>query len=511
MTTDDLTILVDRVERTLDHDGAVHLGDADGIVEILDRRTERLLAVILPVDPSELQHEPFAGSEELDDGSVLEYDLTAATTDTALLRIRTSDAAAGESRQMVAREPRGLAPAIVVAAPERPRRPRVFWAQAAAAVVLVIGLLGAGLSLRQQLDAFDRLGQKLGLDKPFNAAFVVVGRRSLQLDLTLNPRIVREVRVDWGDPTKPDPVGGTIVYPTNDAEEFGDHVLVPGLQHEYPTVGPEGLSTTARIFIQPGELPKIVPVQLAPERLAQAKKLLVSPYGIVLDPSPERLRVAAPPTDAVVSAQTELTVEMGALRAPVHVFVSEQNEPRTLRYLRSIAPPAPGEESVTKRIVVDTSGIGLTGPFVLTLVSTSDLTAEPGAMISWQDLPYSAPRGDIELRHAGMILEPAPGASVDGSGIVRARVLVSGMYAVVAIRPIHEGRFYAQNEPLAAQQFEDVHVAVQYGGHDQYEVWVALTAEPSLFARDRPFTQRPDVDDAGRPVHWLGPVLVQQD
>jgi hypothetical protein len=120
------------------------------------------------------------------------------------------------------------------------------------------------------------------------------------------------------------------------------------------------------------------------------------------------------------------------------------------------------------------------------------------------------PWAELELRHAGTIVAPAPKTLVSGLGIVRAKVFLPNSHAVVVIRPVMEGSFWPQNDPLAVTPGVEFSVRAHYGGRDTYEVYVAVTQDPQLFRGVDRLESRPLVDGAGRPVHWIGPVEVTQ-
>jgi hypothetical protein len=156
--------------------------------------------------------------------------------------------------------------------------------------------------LRQELlSQYAALVRALGFDEPFAVRFSPVGQRRLQLDVSVDTQVVREVYVDWGDVAAPDPVGGTRIYPGRGIEVGQTRLRLSPIVHDYSAVPPEGLRTTAKVRIVALELSTVRPETLTRERLNPARRLWVLPYGIVLDPPEAKLRFLSCPSPKISS------------------------------------------------------------------------------------------------------------------------------------------------------------------------------------------------------------------
>jgi hypothetical protein len=386
----------------------------------------------------------------------------------------------------------------------------VSWVAPALLVLLLTGATWAVSEFTTLLSQFNTLVEQLHFDKPFTVHFSAVGQRSLQLDLRLQTDVVREVFVDWSDPLHPDPVGGTRIYPGDGMEVGQGKLLLTPITHEYGPVAREGFRTTVRVRIVPTALPKVRPESLSEAQLNPSRRIWVLPYGVVLDPPEARLSLVTPKNGAVVSPSTEVQIQAGALTADIHLLALDPTQPTVYRYLGKIPPPAPGQELSLTRII-ETSQLGMAGPFRLVVLSTNQLEPAADQTVEWHAIPQTAPRDEIEVRHAGVILFPTPGTVVSGVGTVRTRLFLPNTYAAVAIVPTHEGSCWVQNDGRLVPPFVEVPFQVSYGGRDSYQVYVGMTYDAELFKMGDKLPGCPHVDAQGRPVYWIGPVEVAHE
>ena len=385
-------------------------------------------------------------------------------------------------------------------------------ASVVAAALVVFVLLGATWAVKEfttLLGQYHTLVQQLHFDEPFTVRFSAVSQRSLQLDLSLHTDIVREVFVDWGDPSHPDPVGGTRIYP-GDGIEVGQGLLLPPITHEYGPVAREGLRTTVRVRIVPTVLPQVRPETLSEAKLHPARRLWVLPYGVVLDPPEARLSLVTPKHGEVVSPSTEVQIQAGALTADIHLLALDPAHPTVYRYLGKMPPPAPGQELNVTRII-ETSHLGMAGPFRLMVLSTNQLELAADQTVEWHAIPQAAPRDEIEVRHAGVILCPTQGEVVQGVGRVCAKVFLPHTYWAAVIRPVKEGSCWVQNNGLSVSPGVESPIEVHYGGRDTYQVYVGVTYDPEFFKQGARLDQCPRTDSQGQPVYWIGPVTVTHE
>jgi hypothetical protein len=228
----------------------------------------------------------------------------------------------------------------------------------------------------------------------------------------------------------------------------------------------------------------------------------------VLDPRPPRLRIVAPKADAIVPALTEVRLKMDSITADVHLLGVDQRDRRVYYHLGSLPAPRSAKHIATQ--VIDTARLGRDGAFRVVAVSTNKIEGAVGAAIPWHRIPAAAPFTEIELRHAGIIVAPTAGSSVSEAGIdaVRGKILLPDRYAVVAVRPRKDGRYWIQNDPLAANPFVEFAVQASFGGRDSYEIWLGITQDPHLFTAGERLEQLARTDPEGRPIHWVGPVDV---
>ena len=320
---------------------------------------------------------------------------------------------------------------------------------------------------------------------------------------------IAEVYVDWGDRADPDPVGGARVFGQIGGRSAG---LPAPVIHDYPAiVGPEGLRAMARaavVAVGSSPPPPGTPIE---ERLVPLKPLLVLPYGIVLDPPPPLLRIVTPAAGDIVPALTEVRLEMDSITADVHLLGADQSDRSIYHHLGYL--PAPRAAKHAGARVVDTARLGEEGFFDVVAVSTNEIDAAVGAAVPWYDIPPASPFTAIELRHAGVIVAPTSGAVVSEVGIepVRAKVLLPDRYAVVAVRPLKEGRYWIQNDPLAVTPSVEFSVQASFGGLDRYDIWLGITEDPHLTKAGDRLEQLGRTDPGGRPVHWVGPVEVSRE
>jgi hypothetical protein len=485
-------------------EGPIRLNPWAGYIEIRDAASDTVVATLPMMDLADLEEGPWTTPVDLPWGGRMILTVSASPSESEDALPELSLVVRQEANRSGASEARARAPWF---------SPRMRLPLAAAATVLALLVaFRAGSAVRRYtelLTLYETVVRQLGLDEPFSVHFSVVGQQRLQLDLSVNRDIIREVFVEWGDPANPDPAGGTRVFPRAGLPEVDGLLRIPALVHDYPRAGAEGLRTEARVRLVPVEVPVVAPETLSPEKLNPSKRLWILPYGIVLDPPPAVLRIVSPKPGEVVPARSEVRLEMEAITGTVHLLAFDQADPTTYHLLESTPVPRPGERSDVT-LVVGTTRVGREGPFRLLVVSTDRIEAAAGTTIPSHAIPETAPRDDLELRHAGVILAPSSGSVVAGIGTVRARVLLPGRHAVVAVRPQREGRYWIQNDPLAATEFVEISVQVFYGGRDDYEIWLGVTEDPDAFKLGDQIEQLREMDAQGRPVYWVGPVDVRQ-
>jgi hypothetical protein len=382
--------------------------------------------------------------------------------------------------------------------------------------LLLALMLGAGYAagrgpMLQQLNA---LIEQLGFDKkPFDVRFTAVGQRSLQLDLILNPDVVAEAFIDWDDPSRPDPVGGTRIYPGIGIPAGPNRLLLSPITHTYfqdNRVPPEGLRRTVRVHIVPTELPKVRPEPLREENLHPSRRIWVLPYGVVLDPPEAELRIVSPSAGEIVAPTTEVQIQAAALTADIHLLAFDVAHPEVYQYLGKLPPPPFGQEKTLTR-VIDTSQLQAAGPFRLVALSSEQLTARVGDRMEWRDISQTAPRTEVEVRHAGVILAPRPGAVVSGIDTVRAQVFLANTYVAAVLCPAQAGgACWVQNTGQPVAPFVEFSRKVFYAGKDTYELFLGITYDPEFFKEGAPLAQRPLTDREGRRVYWVGPVPVEE-
>lgn len=376
-------------------------------------------------------------------------------------------------------------------------------------LVVLMGAVGVG-TYTALLSQFNDLVRQLHFDKPFEPRLSAVGQRSLQLDLSLHKDVVREAFVDWGDPSSPDPVGGTRIYPTAEGIETGqEKLLLPPITHEYGSVPREGLRTTVRVRIVPTTLPEVRPEPLIEANLNPSRRIWVLTYGIVLDPPEAELSVISPKAGEIITPTTEVQVRAGALTADIHFLALDPANPTIYRYLGKMPPPPLGQEAKFTH-VLDTSRLGLSGPFRLVVVSTNQLEPAADGTVEWRAISQAVPRDEVEVRHAGVILSPTQGMEVlSDIETVRAKVVLPNTYAAAVICAKQAaGACFVQNDGLAVAPFTEFSIQAFYAGPDTYEVYLGITQDPNLFERGGRLTPRPLSDREGRPVFWIGPVEV---
>lgn len=385
----------------------------------------------------------------------------------------------------------------------------VAWVAPALLVLLLTGATYAVSEFTTLLSQYNTLVERLNFDKPFAAHFSAVGQRSLELNLSLHTDVVREVFVDWGDPSHPDPVGGTRIYPGEGVEVGQGKLRLPPITHEYGPVSREGLRTTARVHIVPTALPKVRPEPLREANLHPSRRLWVLPYGVVLDPPEAELRIVSPPAGEIVTPTTEVQIRAGALTADIHLLALDPAHPEVYQYLGKLPPLPFGQESTLTR-VIDTSQLQAAGPFRLVALSSEQLTARVGDRVEWRDIPQTAPRTEVEVRHAGIIVSPRPGAVVSGIDTVRAQVFLANTYVAAVLCPAQAGACVVQNTGQPVVPFVEFSRKVFYAGKDTYELFLGITYDPELFKEGAPLAQRPLTDREGRRVYWVGPVQVEE-
>jgi len=380
--------------------------------------------------------------------------------------------------------------------------------------LLLALMLGAGYAtgrgaMLQQLNA---LIEQLGFDKPFDVRFSAARQRSLQLDLRLHTDVVAEAFIDWDDPSQPDPVGGTRIYPGVGIPAGPNKLLLSPITHTYfpdDRVPPDGLRRTVRMRIVPTELPKERPEALSEANLHPSQRIWVLPYGVVLDPPEAELRIVSPPAGEIVTPTTEIQIRAGALTAAIHLLALDLAHPDVYQYLGKLPPPPFGQESTLTR-VIDTSQLQAAGPFRLVALSSEQLTARVGDRVEWRDIPQTAPRTEVEVRHAGIIVSPRPGAVVSGIDTVRAQVFLPNTYVAAVLCPAQAGACVVQNNGQTVVPFVEFSRKVFYAGKDTYELFLGITYDPELFKEGAPLAQRPLTDREGRWVYWVGPVPVEE-
>jgi hypothetical protein len=377
-------------------------------------------------------------------------------------------------------------------------------------ILLALVLLGAGFTITTLLEQFDELVKRLHLDKPLIVRPLAVGQRSLQLDISFPPTIVRKIFVDFGDPDQPDPAPrGTQLDLSAGLQVERGKLLLPPITHEYGAVPPEGRRTKVCVYVE------TVPLKVFPEWLMEAQRnpcrdIWILPYGIILDPPKEQLSLVVPKEGEVISSTTEVQIQAGALTADIHLLASDPTHPTVYYHLGSLPPPSPGHTLQLTRIV-ETSQLGASGPFQLVVLSTNQLEPTADRTVEWHTIPHTAPRAQVNVRHAGRILFPTPNMVVSGVGMVRTQIFLSNTYAAAAIVPTQEGSCWVQNDGHRVTPFAEFPLQVSYGGRDTYQVYVGVTYDPALFKAGDRQPQCPHRDPQGRPVYWIGPVEVAHE
>jgi len=485
-------------------EGAIRLDPSASYVEIRDAVSHELVATLPMMDPEDLVEGPWTTPLELPSG------------DRMTLTVEAKPAAGEddlpELSLLVHHEPAEEVARATLMPSRRSVWPRRMLLALAAGVAMFLAYR-AGSAVNEQrfndlLSRYTWMVQERGFKEPLSVRFSVVGQRSLQLDVRVNSRIVSDVFVDWDDPSSPDPVGGTRVFPQPGVRGIEGPVPLAPVVHDYPEVGPPGLWREPRVRVVRQEVPDARWGSLTEEQLNPSTRVWVQPYGIVLDAPEPVLRIVAPKADDVVPSLVEVRLEMDAVAARVHFLGIDATDPSVYQELGSLPPPRPDERAATR--IVDTARLGATGRFHLLVMSTSQIAAAAGATVPWHEIPLAAPFDMMELRHAGTIVSPVPGSVVPESGVdvVRAKVLLPGRYAVIAVRPRKEDRYWVQNGPLATSESAEFAVQVSYGGRDTYEVWLGITEDPHAFKAGDRLEDLGRVDAQGRPIYWVGPVEV---
>lgn len=365
-----------------------------------------------------------------------------------------------------------------------------------------------------QLRQLEELQQQLHFDNPFTLELVPVGPRSLQLALSFYPDVVQEIWVDWGDPTSPDPVGGTQIYQISRPEGGvvgAEKVVLPPITHAYGPVPQEGLRSTVSLRIVPGPLPETRPETLTADKLSPQYRILVLPYGVIVHPPEAELRILAPSAGEIITPMTEIHLQARALTGDVHLLAVDPDDPRGYQYLGKLPPPPFGGESTLSRVIA-TSQLPV-GVIKLVALSSDQLTAQVGDVLEWRAIPpTSLPlRAEVDVRQAGMILSPRPGAMVSGIEPIRAQVALANTYVAAVLCPAQAARAcVVQNSGQLVVPYTEFALNVHYMGRDRYALFLGLTAEPELFKEGAVLAQRPLVDREGRQVHWIGPVAVEE-
>jgi hypothetical protein len=145
------------------------------------------------------------------------------------------------------------------------------------------------------------------------------------------------------------------------------------------------------------------------------------------------------------------------------------------------------------------------------VLSTNQLEPTADRTVEWHTIPHTAPRAQVNVRHAGRILFPSPNMVVSGVGMVRTQIFLSNTYAAAAIVPTQEGSCWVQNDGHRVTPFAEFPLQVSYGGRDTYQVYVGVTYDPALFKAGDRQPQCPHRDPQGRPVYWIGPVEVAHE
>ena len=475
-------------------------------VEIRDNESRLMAANCHLVDPQDLPKTGWKSSVELGSGKEISFELFPEYYNQERQEI-------GISLHAQVQEETSLAKATVqfwerlqewVQSLTVPAR----YAVTALFLLLLTGASGMVIAYTALLEQFNTLVKELHFDEPFAIRLSAVGRRSLQLDLSLYTNVVHEIFVDWGDPSNPDPVGGTRIYPTEGIKTERERMLLPPIIHEYGLVPPEGLRTTVHVRIVPTVLPEVRPESLSEAELNPERRIWVLPYGIILDPPEAELKIVSPKNEEVIPSVTEVQITGGALTADIHLLTQDAEDLTVYRYLRKIPPPPLAQEATTLTSIIDTSQFGLSGPFRLVVVSTDQLEPAADGTVEWHTIPQAAPLHAVEVRHAGVMLSPTQGEVVSGIGKVRAQVFLPNTYAAAVICPTQADSCWVQNNGLSITSFAEFSINARYGGRDTYQVYLGVTHAPSFFQNGDKLTPRPLRDREGQPVYWIGPVEV---
>src|SRR5581483_6201670 len=191
------TVYVDgEIRKFTGRSNAIQLDGSDGAVEIFDDESGTRLAAIQLFEPEDVLNDPWTSDVEVPSGGHLTYTLGAEGNPPRLVLSVRHEAQAS------------IAPST---SPEPKRQARPLWARRVAFAACILLMLG---TTTVSIVRYDQLIHDLGWDAPFAVRFAAVDRRVLQVNVTVNRNVIREVFIDWGDSTNPDPApDGIRIYP----------------------------------------------------------------------------------------------------------------------------------------------------------------------------------------------------------------------------------------------------------------------------------------------------------